>query len=53
MGFGVTIPLTQLGVLTYGSPIFMIFYALSGYSPAIAGILTVHKFYSKMILVDF
>lgn len=47
MGFGVTIPLTQLGVLTYGSPIFMIFYALSGYSPAIAGILTVHKFYSK------
>lgn len=47
IGFGVTIPLTQLGVLTYGSPIFMIFYALSGYSPAIAGILTVHKFYSK------
>lgn len=47
MGFGVTIPLTQLEIIKYGSPIFMIFYALSGYSPAIAGLLSAHKFYSK------
>lgn len=53
LGFGVTIPLTQLGIIRYGSPIFMIFYGLSGYSPAIAGLLSAHKFYSKSEFKSF
>ena len=47
ISFSVTIPCTQLHLLKYGSPIFMIFYGLSGYSPAIAGFLVKKKFCSK------
>lgn len=47
IAFSVTIPLTQLGIIKYGSPVFMIFYGLSGYSPSIAGLLVKKKFYSK------
>lgn len=53
IAFSVTISLTQLGILKYGSPIFMIFYGLSGYSPAIAGILVTKKFYSKSDFKNF
>lgn len=53
IGFSFTITLTQIGFLKFGSPIFMIFYALSGYSPTIAGILTVKKYYSKDKLIVF
>lgn len=53
IGYSITIPLTNLGVLKFGSPIFMIFYAISGYSPAIAGILTVKKYYSKDTFINF
>ncbi len=53
MAFSITIPLTQLGILKYGSPIFMIFYGLSGYSPAISGILTTKKFYSDLDFKTF
>ncbi|MEG2789643.1 MAG: type II CAAX endopeptidase family protein [Romboutsia sp.] len=47
IAFSVTITLTQLGLLKYGSPIFMIFYGLSGYSPAIAGLMVKKKFCSS------
>ncbi|MEG2984884.1 MAG: type II CAAX endopeptidase family protein [Peptostreptococcaceae bacterium] len=47
IAFSVTIPLTQLGLLKYSSPIFMVFYGLSGYSPAIAGLMVKKKFCSN------
>ena len=47
IGFTVTISTTQLNILIYGSPIFMVFYAISGYSPALAGLITSKKFLSK------
>ena len=53
VAYSVTIPSTQLGLLHYGSPIFMIFYGLSGYSPAIAGLLTKKNFSSKSDFKNF
>lgn len=53
IGFAVTISTTQLNILTYGSPIFMIFYGVSGYSPALSGLITVKKFSSNHRFIKF
>lgn len=53
IGFGVNIPLTQLDIIKYGSPIFMLFYAISGYSPSVAGLMTIKKYSSKEYFKSF
>lgn len=53
IGFSVTIYTTNQNILTYGSPIFMIFYGISGYSPALAAIITIKIFSSNYSFINF
>ncbi|WP_042274332.1 CPBP family intramembrane glutamic endopeptidase [[Clostridium] dakarense] len=45
--YTISIITTQLNILTFGTPIFMIIYGIAGYSPSIAAIITVKRYNRK------
>lgn len=45
--YTISIITTQLNILTFGAPIFMIIYGIAGYSPSIAALITVKRYHSK------
>lgn len=45
--YTISIITTQLNILTFGTPIFMIIYAVAGYSPSIAALITMKRYHSK------
>lgn len=47
LSYIVSIAVSQLGILNFGDPIFMLIYGIAGYSPSIAALITMKKYYSK------
>ncbi|SKC69191.1 CPBP family intramembrane glutamic endopeptidase [Maledivibacter halophilus] len=44
ISYSISILVTQLGILVFGTPIFMLIYGVAGYSPAIAAYFTIKRY---------
>lgn len=45
--YTISIMMTNFSILTFGTPVFMLIYSVAGYSPSIAAIFTIKKYYRR------